>query len=417
MGSKTRPIKVLYVCPWAHYSGHHPYAARIEPEFLTKAGVDVTLVTFCGITNNPLIPIPHYKVIKKRWRILNWVGKSIIPRWFIMAGETIATLIKAMRLYRQFKFDVIYLRDGEPFLFIPHLLSVPFRGYRWVVSLTAANLFIPKQTILRLLENPFAFFYAMALYLVNGAFWIPLYRLSLSRNTFIFVAQNEESHRGYETYQGGIFAGKVVCIPLGTVSDFTPVSKSEARKKLGLPRDGIIMLSFGAPNTGKNIEVVVKAAKQVTEIFVVHAGTQTFSLGSNPTMLTKKYELDERTAIFDYYVPEEEKPLFFCASDAILLSYTKAFKSTSSMLWEAAKYRLPVISSNANQLGKVVKEYNLGLLFEAEDAQSLVDAIRRFICIAPSEVEKMKVGCERFTDDFSYDKWAQRCVEVFKKLV
>ena len=413
----NKPLKVIYACPFAHYSGHHPHASTVEPEILAKAGVDVSLVTFCGITNDPKLSIPHHQAIPNNWLVLQWVRHSTIPRWFLMVGETVATLVKAMRLYRRLKCDAIYLRDGEPFLFIAHLLSVPFRGYRWIVSLTGVNLFVPKPSMFKFRENPFIYFYTLALYVVSGAMWRPLYQLSMLRNKFVFITQNEEAREGYEAHQGGVFAGKVRCIPLGISNSPSIVSKAYARGKLGLPQDKTILLSFGAPHSGKNIEIVVKAVKEVPSVFIVHTGTQAFSLGSNPKRLTEEYGLGDRTAIFDYYVKEEEKPLFFAAADVLILSYTKVFKSTSSMLWETAKYKLPVISSDANTLGEMVWEYNLGLLFEAENTDSLVDAIRRFEALRSAELKTIRAGGERFVGDYSYSKWFEGLVKVFEEII
>jgi len=406
------------VCPFAHYSGHHPYAATVETKTLADAGVDVILVTFCGVANNPEVEMPHYFVFNNS-RFFRFIRKGTISRWFLMLFETVSTLIKAILLYRKLHYDVIYLRDGEPFLFVPHLLSIPSRSYRWVVSLTGANLFAPKPSMFKFSENPFIYFYAVALFVVSGRVWYPLYKLSLARNRFMFVTQNDEAQKGYSEFFGGVFAGHVLCVPLGVGKNTIAVSKAEARDRLGLPLDKMVLLLFGAPHSGKDIKTVVRAVKQVPEAFLVQAGTQAFSLGSSPKKLVEVYGLSDRGAIFDYFIGpnDENRPYFFASADALVLSYTKVFKSTSSMLWEAAKYRLPVISSNANTLGELVRQYNLGLLFKAEDFVSLVDAIKRFRVISPTGIEKMKVGCERFITDFSYERWAERTIEVLQEVV
>lgn len=234
----------------------------------------------------------------------------------------------------------------------------------------------------------------------------------------MFVTQNEEAKKNYNDYQNGVFAGRVVCIPLGTDDNTVFIQKREARLKLGLPPEGLILLSFGAPHSGKDIETVIKAAMHIPEVFVVHAGTQAFSLGSNPKNFTEEHNLGNRTAIFDHYIGQTEERLqLFAAADALVLSYTKVFKSTSSMLWEAAKYRLPVISSNANLLGAMVREYNLGLLFEAENTESLVDAIRRFEGLGIEELELMRLGCQKFVKDYSDEKWAKDTIGVCEQLV
>jgi glycosyltransferase involved in cell wall biosynthesis len=413
-----KPLKIIYVCPYAHYSGHHPHASTIEPKVLFDAGVDVILVTFCGITNNPTMPVKHYKVMND-WRILKWIRKSTIPRWFLMLCETVATLWKAIRLYRKYSYDVIYLRDGEPFFPISHMLSLPFRNIRWVVSLTGANLFTPNPSRYKLLRNPFIYIYVAMQKLMQSDIWRSGYKLSLARNKFAFVTQNDEVRLGYNKYQGGIFNGKVKCVPLGVpANSVIRVSKTLARTKLDLPQNGrLVLLSFGAPHPGKDIETLVKAQHGVKNTFVIHVGTQAFSLGSNPKKLTEEYGVGERTAIFDYYVPEGMKPLFFGGADAIVLSYTKVFKPTPSMLWETVKYGLPVISSDANLLGKLVRKYNLGILFKAENSDSLIDAIHQFSKLGNKELGEIKAGGQKFISDYSHDKWAEHTIKVCRGLL
>jgi hypothetical protein len=45
-----KKLKVLYVCPFAHYTGHFSWAAVHETEALAQDGIDVDLLTFCGVT-------------------------------------------------------------------------------------------------------------------------------------------------------------------------------------------------------------------------------------------------------------------------------------------------------------------------------------------------------------------------------
>ena len=50
-------MKILYVCPFAHYSGHHPHVASVEPDTLQDNGIDTTLLTFCGIINEQKVNV------------------------------------------------------------------------------------------------------------------------------------------------------------------------------------------------------------------------------------------------------------------------------------------------------------------------------------------------------------------------
>lgn len=187
---------------------------------------------------------------------------------------------------------------------------------------------------------------------------------------------------------------------------------------MGLPQDNPVLLSFGFLHAGKDIETIFHALKDVPNTFLIHGGDQMFKLHlPNSTNLAEKYDMLDRTIIRDYYIPEEEKPYYFHAADAIVLSYTREFLGTTSLLWQACRFGTPVIASDNGQLKELMEEYKPGLLFKAQDPDSLREAVMRFIKLKPGEIETLKDNCRRFAREFSHDKWAQKCLEVYTKLL
>lgn len=409
--------KVLYACPSAHYSGHHPHVAVVEPITLSKAGHDVTLLTFCGIINEGKAGVAHLNVVKDN-RIFRILRKPSLTRWFLMFFETLLTHMTAVRLYRSQGFDIIHVRDGEPFVFIPFLVSIPYRNIRWVISLTAAIIHAPKVTATSAWKAPLVALYVGAIHVIRSKWlWSPLYRLSMMRNQFRLTPQNKISADGYRIYMGRIFRHSVSIIPWGIDSNAVKVDKTAARDKLGLPRDARILLSFGAPHSGKNMDIVFQAVRNVEDAFFVHAGTHAFSLGSNTVKLAHEYDLNGRARIYNHFISEEDKPYFFGCADAMVLSYTKAFASESSMLWEASKYGVPVIASGSNLLGQDVRDYNLGIPFVADDAMSLEKAIRLFLSMSQDGLSEFEQGRTKFLEDHSEKLWAQRYSDVYEEML
>jgi glycosyltransferase involved in cell wall biosynthesis len=238
----------------------------------------------------------------------------------------------------------------------------------------------------------------------------------MKRNRHIYAPQNKLAESKYKEYMGGIFKDDIECIELGVGENIAVPDKNVSRKHLGLPEDSFILLSFGAPNAGKDMDTMFNAVSQ-TDACIIHGGTHTFSLGSSPIELAQRYNLNGRAKIFNYFISEEEKAYFFGAADAIILSYTKAFASTSSMMWEAARFSLPCISSNANSLGRDVENYGLGVLFEAENPQSLVEAIKWYQKLSAYAIEQYKQNCHKFVESHSDAVWAEKCIKVYKRLM
>ncbi len=404
--------RVLYVCPLAHYVGHYPFVVGKEPKALTEAGLDITLLTFTKSTDEAAITVPRQTTLPNNQltrpvaSLLRYVRRLTLLRWAIVTTEIVLTQLKAVWLLRSGKYDVAYLRDGEPFYFLPFLFSIPFKNLKWVISSTATNLFIPKS------QSPILRLYNFCLSLINCPLWRPIYQLAMRRNSFTFAVQNENAKENMENYLEGVFKGKVHCISLGTDRIEVIPQKNIARQTLGLPQDKFILLSFGAPHAGKNLDTVFKAVEKLDNVLLVHAGKQAFNLNKDAKSIASTYNLDGKVKIFDYYIPEAEKPLFFAAADVAILSYTKAFASTASLLWETAKYRLPVISSNANSLGDMVSRHKLGVLFEAEDSQSLVTAVDGFRLLPKAMIGKLKNNCDKFCQEYGIETWANKTKEL-----
>jgi glycosyltransferase involved in cell wall biosynthesis len=203
------------------------------------------------------------------------------------------------------------------------------------------------------------------------------------------------------------------------VPDQGALKPVEARRILGLSQDGAVFLHFGSNHADKNFEVIFQAAKDLPEPYtLLFAGKlNPVYRANNPAMLAKKYGLGQNAIIADRYIPEEEMPDYFHAADATLLSYRKHFGRASGVLSTTAQFNLPVIASDVGEIGKAVRNYRLGLTFEAENAQSLREVILSFLNLEEEQKQEMKRNLLRFAQDHSWQVVAQRHIEVYQSLL
>jgi glycosyltransferase involved in cell wall biosynthesis len=420
-------LKVLYICPFAHYTGHFPWEAAHETGALAQSGIDVNLLTFCGVTDEAEVKVSQLTARSQTklgvpiYRLTNFFRKSGITRWLSMFLETYLTLAVAIRLKQQAGYDILHLRDGEPFLFLPHLLNLRRRDYNWIVSLTGSNLvtLATHPSLLSAMRESFRLFlYTIYIRFLSSGIWRPVYRRSLARNRFLFLTQNETMQRNFESYMDGLLKGKVLCLSLGVNDAGVSISREESRKHFGLPLDKPVFLSFGFLHGGKDMETIFKALKDIPDAFLLHGGDQGFKMHLlDSANLAQKYNMVDRVIVKDHYIPEEEKPYYFFAADAIILSYTRQFLGTTSLLWQACRFETPVIASDNGQLKELVEKYKPGLLFRAQDADSLHEAVLRFIKLRPEQIQSLKRNCRRFANEFSMDEWADKCLAIYKTLL
>ena len=402
---------ILYVGPGTHRAGHSPQAVIKESTALLKAGAEVSICTFQGVLGRKGNRIRPDESVVSRWisfplgiltHLLFFIPKEIRLTRFL---EQFATLCLAVRLKKQLRYDVIFLRDGDPFIFIPFVLGFFHKQYRWAITLLG----------LKSVRSPSSLTGCLFYKLINAPIWKPIYFRAFSRNRFAFLCENSDMRDHFETnFLDGILAGKVGVVPVGLEKITNYIPQKEARQYLDLPEGKAVFLHFGFIHRGKDIETILAAMTEVPDAVLVSAG----KVGDwvNLEHLVKRYGLQSRVVIRDYYIHEADKQYYFAAADAIILSYKRDFLQTASLCYEAARFKLPAVASDVGELGELIKGYKIGLVFKPEDANSLRGVLSDFLSSGQREREAMASNCEKFCDDFSLDNWSHKCMEVFMEL-
>lgn len=400
-------MRILYVCPWAHRAGHYPQAAAQETGALAKAGAHVCLYTFRGLLGDRVRDgVDHQEAVSTRIGFLagilsRMLTVSTAARLAAQYIEFLVTLLLAAHWRKRQGYDVVYVRDGDPFLFVPILMGLCSKHGRWVVSLVGV---MGKRSYAGWPQR-----------LLCAPFWRPLYRRSLSRNQYRFVCQNRHTGDFFEgSFLKGLLSGRIATIPKGVSRPDARIPAAEARQHLDLPADKLILLHFGALHPGKDLATVLEAVKGIPDAVLVHAGALTSSV--DLVGLAHRFGIANRVIVKDYHVAEAEKARYFWAADAVVLSYRRDFMQLPATLWEAATFAVPAIGSDVGELGELVRRYEIGLLFEPENAASVANALSAFVGLAASERAAMAGNCERFCDDFSLDTWAYRSLAAIREL-
>ena len=413
MMPSKREIRILYTCPFAHHEGHYPLATVNESLALAKAGFKVFLCTFRGVAFKGVsIPLTSRRVCSGRFGTLVSSLTRVLNSWRItkpigLAIEYLSTLIFAALLENALKYDVIYLRDGElSFLVLPFL-----------------NLFFKRKWIITVIGSfSTSLPYRLIYHLVTIPLWKSFYLKHLHKLDFLIVAHNRylETFFVRNLFKFEVLSQRVRVVPLGVEGIKNYVPQDEARRRLNLPLNIPIFLHFGVLHPGKDIKTVLAAFEEIPNAILVLAGRNLKYFEAkviNLKNLIVRHKLQEKVVLRDFYIPEEDKKYYFAAADAVILSYRREFLFTASVLFEAARFRVPVIASDNAELGELVKKYRLGLIFKAQNPSSLKDTIVRFCNLNQSEKEAFRKNCEKFVWIFSIENWALQHKEIFLNLL
>jgi len=160
-------------------------------------------------------------------------------------------------------------------------------------------------------------------------------------------------------------------------------SGSVVRKRLDIPGDAKVLLSFGQIRDGKNLDLVIGALREIPDAWLLVAG-KVAGGGNRP--VTDYQNLAESSGIANRcrwvtdYIESKDVASYFAAADAILLTYSRAFRSASGVLNAAACFQKPCIaSSGAGPLRTQVTKYGLGVWVEPDDQQALKAGIATWL--------------------------------------
>ncbi len=396
-------MSILYVCPFAHYTGHFASSARNE----TEAMGNTILLTYCGLVDSVDSDVGIKAIDYLPDNLISELDKlrsNKLTQRIAMMFETIFTYAVAFKIKNYAK--SFHIRDGEPFPFLIHLFAMFHKDMKFVLSLTGTNLLKYKPS----LKKPGELLYITLLNMVNAIWWYPVYKISSSRNKFRYIVQNEDIKSEFENYMGGIMKGDVITMP-PTIAPVDAIdSKNSARDMIGISRDAVVLLSFGCIHIGKDIRCILEAIKDM-DVILLHGGHSPLSTENNDIMaMVDEVGVKDKVVIYNEYIPEVKKHIFFNACDAVVLSYKKEFRSSASMLWECGRYTKPVIGSAIKSIQSDVVKYNMGICFEPGNKESLKEAIIQCLKVDFNE------GLLKYKDDYSIDKWGRKVINIHKEL-
>lgn len=132
------------------------------------------------------------------------------------------------------------------------------------------------------------------------------------------------------------------------------IDKGEARRRLGLPEDRPVLLFFGIVRPYKGLRNLIEALALVYQQgyspLLVVAGEFWENVEDYQKRI-KELGLEEAVRIYNYYIPNEEVPVFFSAADVFVAPYTGGTQSGALKI--ALAFGLPVVASEKISFGSI----------------------------------------------------------------
>ena len=216
---------------------------------------------------------------------------------------------------------------------------------------------------------------------------------------------------------------KVSLVPHANYLDYTESghpSQAEARQRLGLPPQAPVALFFGTIRQTKGLEVLLRAFALVrrdlpASLLVVAGEPRREVETSDYVDLVRRLGLDGAVRLHFDYVPPADVPLYFTATDAVVLPYRRLYQSGVFHLAQA--FARPVVASAVGSLRDDVRPGEDGMLVPPGDERALARGIVSLLSDR-ALAERMGVLARRRAErEHSWEACARATVEVYKRVL
>lgn len=379
---KQLPERILIYSPDAGTRLGHSfmYAATIC-RILAQEGQDVTLLTTRGFLTKYITSyrdLPPFKVIEVDIpKLAQALPRNTAPQMVRYIWNRITINLKALRqlgkVLRTNRYSVLHWLDN-PEMFTTLYFGLLFRlrryhkSTRWFLNLHPGDISFKRggRHLLRRLYKGFSA-WSLKFLLRRGYVTATFVHGEHIRDNLLSAWGREEFH------------AKVIVAPYGVGGLPThQLPRVEARQKLGLPKEGFVVLSFGMIRRDKHIEDIIRALSLVDQAVLVIAGMPVGVGEGEIRQWIEDAHIAERTVLHLGYVPEEEIATYFSAASVVVLAHDKDFPGQSGPLHLACAFGVPVIASDVGDIGRLVKHNGLGEVFPPRDWRALAARLREF---------------------------------------
>jgi len=215
----------------------------------------------------------------------------------------------------------------------------------------------------------------------------------------------------------GLASVKVSTIPNGANVDlFQPRNQRSERARLGLQTDAKYISFVGNLVPWQGVEILIRACALLRDWFpelrvlIVGDGPEAGRIRS----LAEDLNFLDRLVVVGS-VPYADVPSFINASDVCAAPFMAARKASPIKVYEALACARPVVASDVDGIGELLRSWSAGLAVEPESPPMLAEAIE-WILSHPDEAAAMGArGRERVVNDRSWKATASAVAGVLEK--
>lgn len=256
-----------------------------------------------------------------------------------------------------------------------HDADIIFCNYL-IVTIPTAPLLIPKKCrLIGIIYKIYLYEQSGKSILYRGINRFIYFILSKSgKYKSVFILNDEDSAKKLNCIY---HTNKFLFLPDPYVA-ISPENLPNFRKENGIDKSKVVFAHFGAMTDVKStleiLHSIISLSQEIAKAYCfVFAGVVQEEIREQFYSLLERAKLNAQIIVHDRYCSYEEFASLCIACNAILTPYKRTSQS-SGLIGYASQFHKPVVAVKKGLLGILVSKFNLGLLIDKVDDDSLIEA-------------------------------------------
>jgi glycosyltransferase involved in cell wall biosynthesis len=370
-----------------HKTVQHDSRVRREADSLARAGHDVTVV---HLPKGAPVALPA----STQWAVRSADPPGWVARLTPFNAYRVGFLLGFVAAIRRLRPDVVHAHDAA--MLLPAILGARLTGASVVYDSHELATGVPYR------ERAWAWFVRT------------LESLLVPRCKAVITVSEGIAERIQQLY--GLRAAPVV---VRNVSDLPLADgRRDLRSRVGLSQDVPLILHQGAAAEARGCEGLIVALAQLDEDFhVVFLGDNDPGMTEKLTSLAREQGVADRVSMLGA-VPLDDLLSLTADADvgvALLEDTCENHRlALPNKLFEYIRARVPVVASDLPEMGRVIREREIGSSVDPADPQALAQAIR--LVLERSRSGAFGTALEDAARELSWDVEQNRLLELYERL-
>lgn len=204
---------------------------------------------------------------------------------------------------------------------------------------------------------------------------------------------------------------KTLCVIPNGVALPQLIGRPEARARLNIPEEGLLLLGVGRLSHEKGFDILVDAARQLNRPDI-----RVYLVGEGPQRphLERAIHAARLEGLFILMGYQAELDPWYAAADVVIVPSRTEGQGLVAL--EAMAHARPVIASRVGGLPEVVVDNETGILVSPEEPETLKTAIETLLEDAPLRERMGLAGRQRVAEHFSLEVMLRQHVALYRKL-